>query len=60
MHTWEVDIFHGENEGLVVAEIELGSETEKFELPLWVTKEVSGNEKYYNSNLLDNPFRNWQ
>lgn len=59
-HTWEVDIFHGDNEGLIVAEIELGSETEKFELPLWVTKEVSGDEKYYNSNLLDHPFKHWR
>lgn len=59
-HTWEVDIFHGDNDGLVVAEIELGSETEQFELPFWVTKEVSSDVKYYNSSLLDNPFRNWQ
>jgi len=58
-HTWEVDIFHGDNDGLVVAEIELSSEDEVFELPHWVTKEVSGDINYYNSSLLGNPFKNW-
>jgi adenylate cyclase len=58
-HTWEVDIFHGDNDGLVVAEIELASEDEVFELPHWVTKEVSGDINYYNSSLLENPFKNW-
>ncbi len=59
-HTWEVDIFHGENDGLVIAEIELGSEEEAFEIPDWVTREVSGEAKYYNSSLLANPFKNWR
>lgn len=58
-HTWEVDIFHGDNEGLVIAEIELTSEDESFELPEWVETEVSGDPKYYNSSLLDHPFKNW-
>ena len=58
-HTWEVDIFHGDNKGLEVAEIELGSETEKFDVPDWVSIEVSGDVKYYNSNLLQNPFSSW-
>ena len=58
-HTWEVDIFHGDNDGLVVAEIELSSEDEAFELPHWATKEVSGDVSYYNSSLLENPFKNW-
>jgi len=58
-HTWEVDVFHGDNAGLIVAEIELTSETEYFELPAWVTTEVSNDAKYYNSNLLDKPFKNW-
>lgn len=58
--TWEIDVFHGPNEGLVVAEIELGSEDEKFELPAWVIDEVSSDPRYYNSNLLKNPFCNWQ
>ena len=56
---WEVDEFAGENEGLIVAEIELNSEDEEFALPAWVTKEVTGQEKYYNSHLSVNPFKNW-
>ena len=58
--TWEIDVFHGLNEGLVVAEIELTSEDEKFELPGWVEKEVSSDARYYNSNLLKNPFCRWK
>lgn len=58
-HTWEVDIFHGQNHGLVIAEIELTTENEKFELPPWLGEEVSGDAKYYNSNLLENPFNKW-
>lgn len=58
-HTWEVDVFHGDNEGLIVAEIELESAEEAFELPLWVVNEVSGDPRYYNSSLLDHPFKNW-
>lgn len=56
---WEIDVFHGLNEGLVVAEIELTSETESFNLPLWVTKEVTGDPDYYNSNLSINPYKLW-
>lgn len=58
-HTWELDIFEGENKGLVVAEIELESENEVFDLPTWVTQEVSHDTKYRNSNLIENPFTNW-
>jgi len=58
-HTWEVDIFHGENEGLIIAEIELESEDETFELPLWALREVSGEEGYYNSMLAKRPFSKW-
>ena len=58
-HTWEVDIFCGENEGLIVAEIELESEEETFELPAWVGQEVSGEVKYYNSMLAKHPFLKW-
>lgn len=58
-HTWEIDIFHGNNEGLIIAEIELTSEDEVFEKPAWVETEVSGDPKYYNSSLLDHPFKNW-
>lgn len=57
--TWEVDEFHGENEGLLIAEIELGSETETITLPDWVVMEVTGDEKYYNSSLAIRPFRQW-
>ena len=58
-HVWEVDVFHGENEGLIVAEIELESEEESFELPSWVGQEVSGDAKYYNSMLTKRPFSEW-
>jgi adenylate cyclase len=58
-HVWEVDEFHGDNAGLVVAEIELGSEDEAFERPDWVTVEVTEDARYYNSNLAVRPFRTW-
>ncbi len=58
-HTWEVDIFEGSNKGLVVAEVELDSEDEAFTLPYWVTKEVTDDIRYFNSNLVKNPYCNW-
>jgi adenylate cyclase len=58
-HTYEVDEFYGENEGLVVAEIELSSEDEGFEKPEWLGEEVTGDVKYYNSMLMKNPFTQW-
>jgi adenylate cyclase len=58
-HIFEVDEFYGENEGLIVAEIELQSETETFEKPFWLGKEVTNDNKYYNSYLSKNPFKNW-
>ena len=58
-HLWEVDVFYGKNEGLVVAEIELSSEEETFELPAWVGEEVTGDAKYYNAMLSQNPFSQW-
>lgn len=58
-HTWEIDVFHGENDGLVIAEVELRSEDEKLDLPSWVAEEVSSDPRYFNSNLLKNPYRNW-
>ena len=58
-HTWELDVFHGENEGLIVAEIELKSEEETFSLPEWVDQEVTDQDKYYNMNLITKPFKNW-
>lgn len=58
-HTFEVDEFYGENKGLTVAEIELGSELEEFVKPEWLGEEVTGNTKYYNSMLMKNPFTKW-
>ena len=58
-HTWELDIFEGDNKGLIVAEIELGSEDESFAKPEWITQEVSYDIKYRNSNLINHPFCNW-
>ncbi len=58
-HTFEVDEFHGDNEGLVMAEIELESESELFEKPEWLGKEVTNNERYYNSFLSKSPFKTW-
>ncbi|MDP4181815.1 MAG: CYTH domain-containing protein [Bacillota bacterium] len=57
--TWEIDEFHGENEGLVVAEIELEYESQKFKIPDWIGNEVTGDLRYYNSNLLVNPYCKW-
>ncbi len=57
---WEVDEFFGENEGLVVAEIELESEDQTFEKPEWVGEEVTGDPRYFNSNLIKNPFLKWK
>jgi adenylate cyclase len=57
--TWEIDVFHGDNEGLVVAEIELAAEDEKFAQPAWAVKEVSSDPRYFNSNLLRYPFKSW-
>ncbi|MCI6752266.1 MAG: CYTH domain-containing protein [Selenomonas bovis] len=59
-HTWEVDVFHGENEGLVVAEIELGAEDEPFARPDWLADEVTGDARYYNSSLARTPYRLWE
>lgn len=57
---WEVDDFEEDNAGLLMAEIELTSEDEKFELPGWIGKEVSDDMRYYNSNLSKNPYKNWK
>lgn len=58
-HRWEIDCFHGDNQGLVVAEIELQSEDEKYELPPFVGKNVTGEARYYNSNLALRPYSMW-
>lgn len=56
---WEVDEFLGENSGLIIAEIELTSEQETYELPIWIDQEVTGDEKYYNYNLTIRPYQSW-
>lgn len=57
--TWEIDVFHGDNEGLVLAEVELPEESAKVDLPPWAAQEVSADPRYYNSNLATNPYCNW-
>jgi adenylate cyclase len=59
-HLWEIDIFEGSNEGLIIAEIELSDESETFSKPEWVTKEVSHDPKYRNSNLITHPYSSWK
>jgi adenylate cyclase len=58
-HTWEVDVFAGDNAGLVLAEIELDSEDEPFVRPDWLGEEVSDDSRYYNANLARHPYRSW-
>lgn len=55
----EVDVFNGENEGLILAEIELDDENENIEKPNWLGKEVTDDPRYYNSMLMKNPYKNW-
>ncbi|MGO8713107.1 MAG: CYTH domain-containing protein [Rhizomicrobium sp.] len=57
---WEIDIFHGDNEGLVVAEVEVASHTDQITPPSWVTDEVSDDPRYFNANLASNPYKNWR
>ena len=58
-HTFEVDEFYGDNQGLTVAEVELTSEAENFTKPSWLGKEVTGDVKYYNSSISKHPFKDW-
>ena len=58
-HTFEVDEFYGDNDGLTVAEVELSAEDEDFQKPEWLGEEVTGQVKYYNSMLMKNPFKKW-
>jgi adenylate cyclase len=58
--TWEIDVFHGDNAGLVVAELEVANESERFEPPPWLGREVSGDPRYFNSSLVSNPYKNWR
>jgi adenylate cyclase len=57
--TWEIDEFFGENDGLIVAEVELKSETQIFEKPEWVGEEVTADPRYFNSNLIKHPYSKW-
>jgi adenylate cyclase len=57
--TWEVDVFFGDNEGLVLAEVELDDETQQIDLPPWVGREVTGDARFYNANLIRHPYRSW-
>lgn len=57
--TWEIDVFEGENEGLVIAEVELESEDEHVELPPWIGAEVSQDKRYFNAYLSQHPFKSW-
>ncbi len=59
IHTWEIDVFAGDNQGLVVAEIELASEDEVFARPAWLGEEVSMDARYYNVCLVKHPYKNW-
>ncbi len=59
-HTWEVDVFEGDNAGLVVAELELESEDEPYERPPWLGEEVSHDERYYNVCLVKHPYKEWK
>jgi len=58
-HTWEIDVFEDENEGLVIAEIELESESEPFTKPDWAGQDVSDDPRYYNVCLVSHPYRDW-
>jgi adenylate cyclase len=58
-HTWEIDVFDGDNAGLVVAEVELAAEDEAFARPPWIGEEVSGDTRYYNVCLVKHPYKDW-
>lgn len=59
-HTWEIDEFHGDNAGLVVAEIELAGEDDVFTRPPWVGREVSDDPRYFNASLIRHPYATWR
>jgi CYTH domain-containing protein len=58
--TWEIDVFHGDNDGLVVAEVEIANPEDKIELPRWAGAEVSNDLRYFNNNLAAHPYRYWR
>lgn len=57
---WEIDVFEGENNGLILAEVELESEKQEIKLPEWIDKEVSGDIRYYNSYMAKHPYKTWK
>ena len=59
-HTFEVDEFHGDNEGLIMAEVELNAPDEAFEKPAWLGEEVTGDRRYYNSYRTKTPYKIWK
>lgn len=59
-HLWEVDVFEKENEGLIIAEVELASENAAVQLPEWVSEEVTGIARYYNASLANSPYQSWE
>ncbi len=59
-HIWEVDVFHGDNDGLTIAEIELDDEHETFDKPAWLGEEVTPDPRYFNASLSKNPYKNWK
>lgn len=59
-HVWEIDEFMGDNAGLIVAEVELSQIGESFEKPAWIGVEVTEDLRYYNNNLVQNPYKNWK
>jgi len=59
-HIWEIDVFEGDNKGLIVAEVEMKDENEKVQLPNWTTNEVTDDFRYSNSNLVKYPYRFWE
>jgi adenylate cyclase len=56
---WEIDVFKGENQGLIMAEVELEDEIQKVDLPVWIGEEVSNDSRYYNAQLSKNPYSKW-
>lgn len=58
-HIWEVDVFHGNNQGLIIAEIELQTENDFFEIPEWIDQEITHDKRFFNAYLSNHPYKNW-
>ncbi len=58
--TWEIDQFHGDNKGLILAEVELSDEEQQIDLPDWIGREVTEDPRYFNANLIKNPYKSWE